>query len=158
MVVPHLLIHIMFTDFYSAFETCILGLRNALRFFWDDMIGNPLVEQGITDIPIYRAKCVPMKIHGGGIVCVGRGQSWQRSFDIWSFSSMVSAATTSLLANFMIWSLNKTLISERFANDTCRNFFRILCWNLLMCFSGKFLDRDWNGRLYEVALVPSFVE
>ena len=76
MIAPHLLIYIMFTYFYDAFQKCILVPSDVLPKFWDDMIGNPMVEQGITDIPDYRTKCVPMKIHGDGIVCVGRGQTW----------------------------------------------------------------------------------
>ena len=107
-------------------------------------------------IPDYRTTCVPMKLPGDSIVCMGRGQTWQRIFDTWSFSSMLSSATTSLLANFLILSFNKTLVAKRFGNDRCRTSFRILCWNLLMCFEGKILDRDWNGCFYEVALVPLF--
>ena len=93
IIAPHLLIHIMFTYFYDAFQECILGPSDALPKFWDDMIGNPMVEQGITDIPDYRARCIPMQFHGDGIVCVERGQTWQRNFDTRSFSSTVSAAT-----------------------------------------------------------------
>ena len=63
-------------------------------------------------IPDYRTKCVPMKLHGDSIVCVGRGQTWQRSFNTWSFSSMVSSATSSLSANFLFWSFNQTLAAQ----------------------------------------------
>ena len=40
------------------------------------------------------ARGIPIIMHGDGVVIAGRGKSWSKNLDVWSWCSMVGAGTT----------------------------------------------------------------
>ena len=109
-------------------------------------LSHSMIISQIRDRPTHRTKAVPIGLHGNGLPCIGVGHAWQKSFDCFSWGSLIGAGTCTLLMNWLIWVFPKTMKLKSAFGNTEKVFYRVLAWSLLALYEGKWPEFDWNGQ------------
>lgn len=144
VLLPHHLFATIYEKYPSAFKHHILGgdVANVGRFWramseHPSMVNHPMHEKRDRTF----SKAIPISLHGDGVSVSGRGRSWSRSVDVYSWQSMLASGET-LCTNFLIYILYAQLISK----ESLNRFWKVLTWSLYWLFIGRWPRRDVDGN------------
>ena len=104
LLAPHILFSVLYHSYRPAFEQYILGREGAIATFWADVADDPQYRRHpVKGRPNHGTHAIPLGIHGDGVPALGIGKTWQKSFEAWSWGSIVGAAASTLFMNYLIW-------------------------------------------------------
>ena len=90
---------------------------------------------------------VPIIMHGDGVAIAGRGKSWSKMLDVWSWCSLLGAGTT-LDCMMYIFSLMDFLKSSHTGQHRYRRIHGRLRWSFHWLWLGRFPTHDVHGVAY----------
>jgi hypothetical protein len=145
---PHEVFAALFHGYPDAWQKRILPDADCLANFWQAMEGTPrMLDSPLLERADYKSKCIPIRLHGDGVPCVGAGKSWSKSVDIFSWSSLLGTGST-VDFTFLVFAVFQVMLSTAFGHTTMAKFFQVLNWSLLWLYKGVWPDKDHEGRVF----------
>ena len=91
----------------------------------------------------WESNAVPIAIHGDAVPVLQVGKAGSKSYDVYSFQSLlVSGPTVSIkLLMFGMWVTSAD-------DETWKEVWRTLTWSLHWLFMGRWPPVDWNGAAW----------
>ena len=113
------------------------------------MMGSPHYrDSAVSKRGDHHTHAIAIAIHGDGIPTIARGQSWAKSFEVYSWCSMLGEGETTTLCNFYIWMICKSAEVKAAVGNTRAVWHRVLCWSLECLWTGRWPTHDHNGARY----------
>ena len=146
IILPHVWFATMFQKYPHAFKQRVCPSRAKLLAFWNEMEDHPQMNgHPMRDRPNWRSCCIPLSIHGDGVPVTGCGKSWAKTWDIFSWMSLLGSGSTTEF-NFLIWGIWSQMRARNTAVPTIKTFWKIVCWSLRVMYIGRWPFFDWEGR------------
>lgn len=141
MLLPHELFNSIFENYNDVFQNILVGPPGGLEKFWETNINHPGMEGHPALVDLH--KTLPLAIHGDGVPITGLGKIWSKTAWVYSWSSLLSDATTKDKQMFigMVWD---TLQGP----NTMNTFHSILAWSFKHLQLGIWPSEDWKGQKY----------
>ena len=92
LLLPHRMFAHLYTKHQEVFKTFVLGGQDNTEEFWAAIQGSDHYNHHWVKDENMKGLVVPLGLHGDGVPVVGRGKSWSKSLEIYSWSSLVAAA------------------------------------------------------------------
>ena len=146
ILLPHMMLHAFFSSMRHVFFSRLVPEVGIVEKFWKDVSHSEHYKtHPVRHRKNHRRRCIPIFLHGDGVPVVGVGKSWSKLVDVWSWGSILQTDGATNMSNFLIFAFYQMLATV----ETYDEFWKVLVWSLLQCWTGKFHDRDLNGDLYE---------
>ena len=131
------------TMMYS--QNILVGPPGGLEKFWETNINHPGMEGHPALVDLH--KTLPLAMHGDGVPITGLGKIWSKTAWVYSWSSLLSDATTKDKQMFigMVWD---TLQGP----NTMNTFHSILAWSFKHLQLGIWPSEDWERTKVPVQL------
>ena len=141
MLLPHELFNSIFENYNDVFQNILVGPPGGLEKFWETNINHPGMEGRPALVDLH--KTLPLAMHGDGVPITGLGKIWSKTAWVYSWSSLLSDATTKDKQMFigMVWD---TLQGP----NTMNTFHSILAWSFKHLQLGIWPSEDWKGQKY----------
>lgn len=149
VLLPHQLLHVMYTHHRQAFVDRILGGGDGkISEFWTSMQNHPgYAQHPLSRRVDHKSRCIPIALHGDGVPVAGVGKSWSKSMDGYSWASLL--CTGSVAKHFfLIYALFPKLVVPLPNKNALDEFFKVLSWSLYWMFLGVWPKRDHTGERY----------
>ena len=119
-------------------------VSNLPEFWWGAQT-HPCFEASPLEVEFdgWQSWCIPCTFHGDGVPVSGIGKVWSKLMTSFSWSSMLNQGSTSESQHY-IWSVTDAVASQ----STMKDFSQILRWSFDCMFTGKWPQRDYQGKLY----------
>ena len=146
VLLPHQLFHVIYTRHKQIFMDRIVGgSEQNISDFWESMVNHP----ALTDHPLHRrsnytSKCIPLALHGDGVPVAGRGKSWSKSMDAYSWTSLLSTGPVSESV-FLIYAMVTKLAVHLPNRNFTEEFFKLLSWSFLLALLGCLAEEGLQG-------------
>ena len=143
---PHELFAAMFSQGPEVFERLMIGENRAnLSKFWQQISETERFESHPASTRAdYREKCIPIGLHGDGVVVTGVGRTWSKTCDVFSWTSILNT-DSSKLSNYLIFLLFHRALCVSDGRNTMAVFWRHLRWSLWWLWRGLWPTEDANG-------------
>ena len=161
VLLPHRALAEMYNRFPASFAERICPSSDRLLDFWTSIRKHPnvaLLDHLLRDVPDWRRKCIPLKLHVDAVPVVGVGKSWSKSMDVYSVTSLVGRGTT-LQMHMLIWAAMSSLMAKSDtikSRDTKHVFWKWLCWSFNQLKNGVVAANDPMNRAQLDAGYPLF--
>ena len=149
-LLPHKLFACLFEAAPSAFEASVLGGKatNITRF-WAAMHNHPMLASrpelhSRADLH----KVVPIALHGDGVNYMQVKRAGGKSFDVLSWSSLLTRAPTKV-SSFLMFAVVKQVVKDSGFGQSWPQVWRVLCWSLQSLSTGLWPMVDWEGKPFE---------
>eukprot|EP00969_Alexandrium_andersonii_P194990 8613828-Alexandrium_andersonii.AAC.1 len=137
----------MFHQYRAAFDQYIIGKAGRLQEFWGSVEPTDQFRHStVATKSNFKQQVIPLALHGDGVPALGVGQAWQKTMEVFSWSSLVGAGTCTLLMNWLVFMFPKKLAATSSMGNTRRSFFKIMRWSLQALWEGHWPARDWKGK------------
>eukprot|EP00969_Alexandrium_andersonii_P100997 4455910-Alexandrium_andersonii.AAC.1 len=115
--------------------------KQALVKFWQTVAerGDPrLAHHPMVRLPDWASRAIPIAIHGDAVPCTGVGKSSSKSWDCWTWQSLLTKGKSELIKNYMFGLFEDSKKSPTAIDGswTMRDIWRHVCWSLLACYKG----------------------
>ena len=158
VMLPHVLFAHIFHTYKNVWEGRFVPSTEQLNAFWDAQEGNPQLDhEDLRDRSDLRDRCVPLRMHSDGVVATGRGRSWSKMLDVFSWGPVLGWGKTDTMLYF-IWAVWEHQVAKLAEVRTYDVFARIMRWSFTALWHGKWPTHDHNGieypagtRAYELA-------
>ena len=154
MLLPHLVVAELYEAYPDEFSTRLLGSdglgdTSRLQSFWESMEQRHPGVRGnaMLDVASWQQCFIPLAVHGDGVPVSGVGKSWSKSFESYSFNSLLGRGST-LQFQFLIAGIFKHLASTSAVGHTQRRVWRKMCWSLTALWHGVHPAEDEYGRAW----------
>lgn len=147
---PHLVLAHAFEQCRSRFNSLFLGSedgRGHLKEFWKTVVARRdprIVRHPMCSKPEWTALALPISLHGDAVPAVGVGKSGSKSFDAYSWQSVLSHGPTSNIKNFIFGIFEDAKVPD-VTMDQC---WATLLWSLKTAFEGVWPTHDVDGISY----------
>eukprot|EP00971_Amphidinium_carterae_P121777 2411319-Amphidinium_carterae.1 len=145
MLLPHKLFGVMYENDKAIFEQFFFGTKDRLRSFWKSLCGTKIGQHdAIREVQNYGSTCIPLKVFGDGVACVGLAKSWGKSLNVVSMQGVLNKEQTckahAILATW--WKKRET-------PDSLALVWRVLAWSFEQLYRGKWPSTDWKGNPFK---------
>ena len=143
---PHLVIHKLYTEHRTQFDKLMFGgpyRPDMLTDFWRTVSRNKdprLAHHPMIKRPRWAELAIPISIHGDAVPCVGIGRSNTKSFDCYSWQSILSVGSSSEIKQytFGIFEDCKVVPSPDSSACSMQSLWRAALWSFLAAYEGVF--------------------
>ena len=153
---PHLVLHHMYSHNRSRFNELLFGCQDpgVLKQFWKSAIKakDPrLANHPMVRVPGWENKAIPISLHGDAVPAVGVGKAHSKSFDCYSWMSLLAKGSTSHVKQYLVGIFDdcKVKPSEVVEHDTMAEIWRHITWSLFAAYRGFFPDSTAHNKLWE---------
>jgi hypothetical protein len=144
LFLPHSWFSCMYHEYPESFKQRIAPDHETIERFWREMRNHPqLAGHPVLERPQGNRWAVPISIHGDAVPVTGKGKSWGKSCQFYSWMSLLGTGSTTDL-NYYIWAVWKSMIANINCFRTLRKFWKVLAWSLHWLWLGLWPDVDWN--------------
>ena len=96
LLLPHSMFAHLYANYPEVFRSFVLGGKQNTEEFWAAIEGSDHYNDHWVKDFEDRGHVIPLGLHGDGVPVVGRGKSWSKSLEIYSWSSLMSAGARTL--------------------------------------------------------------
>eukprot|EP00971_Amphidinium_carterae_P047034 926268-Amphidinium_carterae.1 len=87
-------------------------------------------------------RCIPLKLWGDGVQCLGLGKSWGQGVNCVTFGSLL-CRESSLLQNILL-----ALVWKKCKPETMVKIFRVLTWSFEAVWAGRHPTQNYLGHAF----------
>ena len=113
LLLPHVLFAHVYHNHKNVWNSRFLPSQDQLHGFWDAQRGNPQYDHPsfVGHKQTMRDRCIPLRMHSDGVVVTGRGRSWSKMLDVYSWGPVLGWGSTDSMLYF-IWAVWEIQISR----------------------------------------------
>ena len=147
LLLPHVLFSHIYHNFKEVWQKRFVGNSTQLREFWKSQEGNPQYRHPDFDgqKSSMEARCIPLRMHSDGVVVTGRGRSWSKMADVYSWGPVLGWGNTDTMLYF-IWAVWEHQLSKVTDRTTYAALANVLRWSFTALWEGKWPTHDHNGK------------
>ena len=151
---PHLVIAFLNQHHRKRFDQLLFGGEydaGVLTEFWKQVVvrKDPRIQHhSMCARPGWASKAIPISIHGDAVLAVGVGKSGSKSFDVYSWQSLLAKGSTTKIKQYMFGLFEDTKVTPTATSDrdTMGQAWATCLWSLEAAFLGKFPAKDHNNQ------------
>ena len=137
LLLPRVLFAHIYHKLKEVWQRRFVRDAEQLQGFWDCQADNPQFQQ--PDILSHRSsmrqRCIPLRMHSDGIVVTGRGRSWSKMLDVFSWGLVLG------------WGQTDTMLNFRSTDEELANLLR---WSFTALWEGHWPKRDHTGNEFPI--------
>ena len=151
LLLPHVLFAHIYHNFKEVWQKRFVGNAEQLSGFWDCQVDNPQFQHPAILPRQYsmRKWCIPLRMHSDGVVVTGRGRSWSKMLDVFSWGPVLGWGQTDTMLYFIwaVWEHHVSKVTDRSTYDGIANLLR---WSFTALWEGHWPTRDHMGNEFPV--------
>ena len=148
------MLNFLFVNFRNVFNDIFLGgSTSKVREFWQGVIArkdprlrfHPMCQRAN-----WMDRAIPIAIHGDAVPCIAVGRSGTRSFEAYSWQSILGVGSTAKLKQFICGVFEACIAkpTEHEGKDTMNEVWTVILWSLLAAYEGLWPIANHLKRAY----------